>query len=283
MPVTLDERDFPRYKFELKLAPCIGPIEWKDFSSVEMDVRHLKKATEGVDAEEVFMTAVSPGTMVNFFPDRYYGAREKYLEAAAEVLKREYDAIAAAGFTVQVDCPDLALQNYWFPDTSVDEFRKIVDGNIEAMNHALRDIPREQIRIHVCWGAMATPRNHDVALASIVDLLFKAKASGISFMAANGAHEHEWKVWQSTKLPADTVIIPGVIDNTTNTIEHPEAVADRIVRFAELVGRENVVAGVDCGFGTAVETMEIVDPLIAMTKLRMLSEGASLATKKLWS
>lgn len=283
MPITLDERDFPRYKFDLKLAGCVAPVEWKDFSGVEKDIEHLQDATRGVDAEEVFMTAVSPGTLVNFFPNRCYTSREEYLGAAAEVLKREYDAIAAAGFILQVDCPDLALQNYWFPDTSLEEFRRIVAGNIEAMNQALRDIPSDRVRMHVCWGAAETPRNYDLPLASIVDLLFNARVSGISFMAANGRHEHEWKLWQTTKLPDGMSIIPGVIDNTTNIIEHPEVVADRIVRVARLVGRENVVAGVDCGFGTAIEMMLVVDPLIAMAKLRSLTEGAAMATKQLWS
>jgi 5-methyltetrahydropteroyltriglutamate--homocysteine methyltransferase len=282
MPITLDERDFPRYKFDLKLAPCIAPLEWQDFSTVEKDIRHLKEATKGVGAEEVFMTAVSPGTLVNFFPNRHYASREQYLEAAADTLKREFDAIVAAGFILQVDCPDLALQNYWFPDTTPEEFRAIVAGNVETLNYALRDIPIDRVRIHVCWGAAETPRNHDVPLSLIVDLLFKAKTSAISFMAANGAHEHEWRVWEETKLPDGISIIPGVVDNTTNVIEHPEVVAERILRYANLVGRENVIAGVDCGFGTAVEMMLLIDPMIAMTKLQMLSEGAALATKRLW-
>jgi len=282
MPVTLDERDFPRYRFDLKLAPCIGPIEWQDFSSVEMDIQHLKQASGEVQAEEVFMTAVSPGTLANFFPNRFYATREEYLTAISDALKREYDAIVQAGFVLQVDCPDLALQNYWFPDTSLEEFRTIVAANIEVLNHAMRDIPADRVRMHVCWGAAETPRNHDLPLRAIVDLLFRANVGAISFMAANGGHEHEWKVWQEIRLPDGMLIIPGVIDNTTNVIEHPELVAERLVRYARLVGRENVIAGVDCGFGTAVQTMAVVDPMIALTKLRMLSEGAALASRELW-
>jgi 5-methyltetrahydropteroyltriglutamate--homocysteine methyltransferase len=282
MPVTLDERDFPRYKFDLLLAPCIGPVTWQDFSDVEKDIVHLKEAVKGVDVDEVFMTAVSPGTVVNFFPNRYYGTREEYMEAVGEVLKREYDAIVAAGFILQVDCPDLALQNFWFPDTSAEEFRGIVAGNIEVLNHALRDVPVDRVRLHVCWGAMEGPRNHDVPLSLIVDILLRANVSGLSFMAANGAHEHEWRVWEKTKLPDHMSIIPGIIDNTTNVIEHPEVVAERILRYAELVGRERVIAGVDCGFGTAIEMMMLIDPRIALTKLRMLSEGAALASARLW-
>jgi len=282
MPVTLDECDFPRYKYELLLAPCIGPVAWQDFSGVEKDIAHLKEATRSAQAEEVFMTAVSPGTVVNFFPNRYYGTREEYMTVVGEVLKREYDAIVAAGFILQVDCPDLALQNYWFPDTSADEFRSIVAGNIEVLNHALRDVPRDRVRLHVCWGAAEGPRNHDVPLSLIVDLLFEANVGGLSFMAANGAHEHEWRVWQEAKLPDHMVIIPGIIDSTTNVIEHPEVVAERILRYAGLVGRERVIAGVDCGFGTAIEMMHVVDPKIALTKLAMLSEGAALASARLW-
>jgi 5-methyltetrahydropteroyltriglutamate--homocysteine methyltransferase len=282
MPITLDERDFPRYRFEFLLTPCVGPVEWQDFSSVEKDIAHLTEAVKGVDIEEAFMTAVSPGTVVNFFPNRYYGTREEYLAAVGEVLKREYDAIVAAGFILQVDCPDLALQNYWFPDTSEEEFRAIVSGNIEILNHALRDVPVDRVRMHVCWGAMETPRNHDVPLRLIVDLLLRAKVSGLSFMAANGAHEHEWRVWEDVKLPDHMSIIPGIIDNTTNVIEHPEVVAERIQRYARVVGRERVIAGVDCGFGTIIEIMTLIDPKIAMAKLAMLSEGAALASARLW-
>jgi 5-methyltetrahydropteroyltriglutamate--homocysteine methyltransferase len=282
MPVTLDERDFPRYKFDLLLAPCVGPVEWQDFSGVEKDIAHLQQAAKGVNVEEVFMTAVSPGTVVNFFPNQHYGTREEYLSAVGEVLKREYDAIVAAGFILQVDCPDFALQNFWFPDTSNDEFRRIVAGNIEVLNHALRDVPVDRVRLHVCWGAMEGPRNHDVPLSLIVDLILGANVSGLSFMAANGAHEHEWRVWENANLPDHMVIIPGIIDNTTNVIEHPEVVAERIMRYAELVGRERVIAGVDCGFGTAIEMMNLIDPKIAMTKLAMLSEGAAIASARLW-
>jgi 5-methyltetrahydropteroyltriglutamate--homocysteine methyltransferase len=282
MPITLDERDFPRYKFDLLLAPCIAPVEWQDFSGVEKDIAHLKEAVQGVDIEEAFMTAVSPGTVVNFFPNRYYRTREEYMEAVGEILKREYDAIVAAGFILQVDCPDLALQNFWFPDTSAEEFRRIVVGNIEVLNHALRDVPMDRVRLHVCWGAMEGPRNHDVPLSLIVDLLLGANVSGLSFMAANGAHEHEWRVWEETKLPEHMAIIPGIVDNTTNVIEHPEVVAERIIRYTDLVGRESVIAGVDCGFGTAIEMMNLIDPKIAMTKLAMLSEGAKLASARLW-
>jgi 5-methyltetrahydropteroyltriglutamate--homocysteine methyltransferase len=282
MPVTLDERDFPRFRYDFLLPPCIGTVEWKDFSSVEKDIAHLKEATRSADVEDVFMTAVSPGTVVNFLPNRHYGTREEYMIAVSEVLKREYDAIVAAGFILQVDCPDLALKNVWFPDASADEFRSIVAGNIAVLNHALRDVPVDCVRLHVCWGAAEVPHNHDVPLNLIVDLLLDANVSGLSFMAANGAHEHEWRVWEKAKLPDHMVIIPGVIDNSTNIIEHPEVVAERILRYARLVGRERVIAGVDCGFGTTIGMMHVVDPKVAMTKLATLSKGAAAASAQLW-
>ena len=283
MPITLDERDFPRYRYDFLLAPCIGPLEWRDFSPVEKDIAHLTEALRGVEVEEAFMTAVSPGTVLNFFPNRYYSTREEYLEAAGEVLKREYDAIVAAGFILQVDCPDLALRNFWFPDSSDEEFRRVVAGNIEVLNHGLRDVPVDRVRMHVCWGAMESPRNHDVPLKMIADLLLEANVGGLSVMAANGAHEHEWRVWEDVRLPDYMSLIPGIIDNTTNVIEHPEVVAERIQRFASVVGRERVIAGADCGFGTIIEIMELVDPKIAMAKLAMLSEGAAIASSRLWS
>jgi 5-methyltetrahydropteroyltriglutamate--homocysteine methyltransferase len=227
------------------------------------------------------MTAVSPGTLANFFPNRHYPTREAYLEAIAEVMRREYDAIVQAGFLLQLDCPDLALRSTWFPDLSIPEFRTIVAHNVEALNHATRDIPAERMRMHVCWGAGETPRNHDVPLRDIVDELLKARPAGLSLMGANGRHEHEWKVWQEVRLPDGKILIPGVIDSTTNIIEHPEVVAERLVRYASVLGRENVIAGVDCGFGTNARTDQ-VDPKIAWAKLRALVEGAELATREIW-
>jgi 5-methyltetrahydropteroyltriglutamate--homocysteine methyltransferase len=284
-PLNLHEREFPDYgtRSESQMHPtCDGPISWKDFSLVEKDIEHLKAATQGVTGiEDVFMTAASPGTITNHHPNRYYPDREAYIYAVAEEMKREYDSIAKAGFIVQMDCPDLALRSTWFPDHTVDEFRKEVALNIEAMNHGLRDIPPEQVRIHVCWGRGEGPKNHDVPLRDIVDLLVKGRAAALSIVGANGRHQHEWKVWKDVKLPNDYVLIPGVVDNTTNIIEHPEAVADRILNYASVVGRENVIAGLDCGFGNS-PAGGAVDPQIAWTKLQSLSQGAALATKQLW-
>ena len=286
-PTTLDEREFPEYVArrgtQMTRHSCVGPASWKDFSLVERDVANLKAALNGTHVAQAFMTAASPGTVTNHHPNHYYANREQYIEAVAEVMKREYDAIAAAGFVLQLDCPDLALHNTWFPDLSLADFQKEIALNVEAMNHATRDIPSEQVRVHVCWGAGEGPHNHDPELADIIDVIVKANAQGISIVGANGRHEHEWHVWKG-KLPDDKVLIPGVIDNTTNFIEHPEVVADRIINYASVVGRENVIAGVDCGFATGISAaVPAVDPKIAWRKLQSLSEGAALATKQLWS
>jgi 5-methyltetrahydropteroyltriglutamate--homocysteine methyltransferase len=284
-PVSLEAREFPEYAARratpYRRPACNAPVAWKDFSAVEKDIANLQAATAGLQVEEAFLTAVSPGTIVNFFPNCYYPTREAYLEAVAEVMQREYEAIVQAGFLLQLDCPDLALRSTWFPDLSIPEFRTIVAHNVEALNHATRDIPAERMRMHVCWGAGETPRNHDVPLRDIVDELLKARPAGLSLMGANGRHEHEWKVWQEVRLPDGKILIPGVIDSTTNIIEHPEVVAERLVRYASVLGRENVIAGVDCGFGTNARTDQ-VDPKIAWAKLRALVEGAELATRELW-
>jgi 5-methyltetrahydropteroyltriglutamate--homocysteine methyltransferase len=284
-PTSLEAREFPEYAarraFPYRRPACNAPIAWKDFAAVETDIAHLKTATAGLPVEEVFMPAVSPGTLANFFPNRYYPTRAAYLEAISEVMQREYEAIVQAGFILQLDCPDLALRSTWFPDLSMPEFRTVVAQNVEALNAATRNIPAEHVRVHVCWGAGEAPRNHDVPLRDIVDVLLMARPAALSIMGANGRHEHEWKVWQDVPLPEGKVLIPGVIDSTTNIIEHPEVVADRLVRYANVLGRENIIAGVDCGFGTNARTDQ-VDPKIAWAKLRALVEGAELATRTLW-
>src|SRR2546426_972576 len=284
-PVGLEAREFPEYAtrraFPYRRPACNAPVAWKDFSAVEKDIAHLKAATTGLAVEEVFMTAVSPGTLANFFPNRYYPTREAYLAAMSEVMKREYEAIVQAGFLLQLDCPDLALRSTWFPDLSIPEFRTVVAQNVEALNHATRDISAEQVRLHVCWGAGEGPHNHDVPLQDIVDVLLTGRPAALSIVGANGRHEHEWKVWQDVPLPAGKVLIPGVIDSTTNIVEHPEVVAERIVRYANVLGRENIIAGVDCGFGTSAQTDQ-VDAEVAWAKLRALVEGAELATRALW-
>jgi 5-methyltetrahydropteroyltriglutamate--homocysteine methyltransferase len=284
-PKTLVEREFPEYMArrggQMTRQSCNAPVSWKDFSLVENDIENLKLAMKAAGPVETFMTAASPGTITNHHPNQHYPDREEYIYAVAEVMKREYEAIANAGLVLQLDCPDLGLHNTWFPDLSLQDFQKEIALNVEAMNHATRDIPPERLRIHVCWGAGEGPHNHDPELSDIVDVIAKARATAISIVGANGRHEHEWRVWKG-KLPDEKVLIPGVIDNTTNFIEHPEVVADRIVNYANVVGRERVIAGVDCGFATGVSANPAVDPQIAWAKLHSLAVGAEIATKELW-
>ena len=286
-PVTLDARQFPdfggRRDAQTTRPACTRPVAWKDFSPVERDIANLRAALQDVPSEDAFMPAASPGTIANWHPNRYYGSREEYLNAIADVMKREYEAIAGAGFILQLDCPDLALHNTWFPDLTLEQFRREVAMNVEAMNYATRDIPVESVRFHVCWGAGEGPHNHDPELRDLIDILLKGRAAAMSIVAANGRHEHEWKVWQDVKPPDGMVLIPGVIDNTTNIIEHPVVVADRIVRWANLLGRENIIAGVDCGFGTTITSQPpAVAPSVAWAKLQSLGEGARLASEQLW-
>ena len=228
------------------------------------------------------MSAASPGVISLFFRDDHYGSHEAYLFAIADAMRHEYETVAQAGFILQVDCPDLAMgRHIQFADKSLQEFRKMARLHVEALDHALRNIPPEQLRMHLCWGNYEGPHHHDVPLADILDIAFAARPQGVSFEAANPRHAHEWKVFEQTKVPADKVIIPGVVDSTTNFIEHPELIAERIGRYARLVGREHVIAGTDCGFGTWVG-QAAVDPDIAWAKLASLAEGARLASRLFW-
>ena len=260
-----------------------GPVAWKDFNAVEKDIARLKGALAGLEVADSFMTSASPATFINHNPNSYYRSREQYLEVAGEVMKREYEAITSAGIVLQLDCPDLAAsRESFFSDQSDEEFVKMAEQNIAALNHATRDVPQEMMRIHVCWGAGEQPHNHDIPLEKILGTLLKAHVGAISIVGANGRHDHEWKLWKDVKLPEGVSLIPGVIDNTTNIIEHPQAVADRIVRYASVIGRENVIAGVDCGFAPIGSSNPGVDSMIVWAKLRSLAEGAALATSTLW-
>jgi 5-methyltetrahydropteroyltriglutamate--homocysteine methyltransferase len=263
---------------------CTGPITWRGQKQVGDDIANLKAATQGVKAEDVFMTAASPGVIWHFLPNEYYPNDQSYIFAVAEAMKNEYKAITDAGFVLQLDCPDLAMS--WnrgeFAGQSVDDFRKVAAMHIEALNAATEGIPAEQIRVHLCWGNTETPHVRDVPLARIIDVVFKARCGAVSFEGANPRHEHEWKVFEDVKLPDGMILIPGVIDSTTNFVEHPELVAQRIERYARLVGRENVIASSDCGFGTAAVS-RTVHPSIAWVKLAAMAEGAAIATKELWA
>jgi 5-methyltetrahydropteroyltriglutamate--homocysteine methyltransferase len=287
--VWAEGRDFPEYverragntRSSFPRPYCDGPIAWKDFAAVQRDVDTLRGALAGAAAAEGFMTAASPGVVSIFLANEHYPSREAYLAAIARVMKDEYEAIHAAGLVLQLDCPDLAMARHnRFPDLSLAEFRKLVALHVEVLNEATQAIPPEAMRLHLCWGNYEGPHHLDVPLRDIVDLVLAARPAGISFEGANPRHEHEWKIWQDVKLPPGKVLIPGVIDSTTNFIEHPELVAERIVRYARVVGRENVIAGTDCGFGTFADN-DAVDARIAWAKLRALADGARLASDHL--
>lgn len=262
---------------------CTGPIDWKDRDALQQDIAHLSAAVAGVEAVETFMTAASPGVIAHFLRNEYYPGREAYLARLVEVMKEEYEAIVRAGFVLQVDCPDLAMGRHLaFADLSTAAFLKIAEANIEALNDALRDIPPDRVRLHLCWGNYEGPHHRDIPLRDILGVVLKARVQAISFEGANPRHEHEWAVFKDVPLPDGMICILGVLDSTTNFIEHPELVAQRLVRFAEVVGKENVLAGSDCGFGTFVRTHPLVEPDIVWAKLRAMAEGAQLASAQLW-
>jgi len=262
---------------------CTGPIEWRDRGAVARDVDNLKAGLAGAQVTEAFMTAASPGVIAHFLRNEHYPSREAYLARLTDVMKEEYDAIAKAGVVLQVDCPDLAMSRHLaFAELSTAQFVKIAEANVEALNHALRDIPADRLRLHLCWGNYEGPHHRDVPLRDILPVVLKARPHAISLEGANPRHEHEWAVFRDVKLPDDKVLIPGVLDSTTNFIEHPELVAQRIVRYAEVVGRERVIAGSDCGFGTFARANPQVEPEIVWAKLAAMAEGARLATSILW-
>lgn len=284
----LGEADFPDYvathqsSTSIPQPACTGPIAWKDREAVQQDIAHLQAAVGARQVEEVFMTAASPGVIANFLPNEYYPTEEAYLYALADAMKEEYQAIVQAGFLLQLDCPDLAMTRVTqFADLTVDEFKRVVAQHVEVINYALDGLPPERLRLHLCWGNYEGPHHYDIPLREILSLVLKARPLGLSFEGANPRHAHEWKVWQDIRLPDDKVIIPGVLDSTTNFIEHPELVAERIVRYAEVVGRERVMAGTDCGFGTSAWGRK-VDGKIAWAKLQAMVEGARLASAVLW-
>jgi 5-methyltetrahydropteroyltriglutamate--homocysteine methyltransferase len=283
--------DFPEYgtrvfgdpgRSRRRTPACNGAIGVRDVTAAGVDVGNLTTALRGVAAEEGFMTAASPGVISLFFKNDHYPSHEAYLFAIADAMRHEYETVAKAGLVLQVDCPDLGMgRHIQFADLDLAEFRTMARLHVEALNHALAAVPAEQVRLHVCWGNYEGPHHHDVPLADIIDVVFTARAHAVSFEASNPRHAHEWRLFERVKLPKDKVLIPGVLDSSTNYIEHPELVAERIGRYARLVGRENVIAGTDCGFGTWVG-QAAVDPRVAWAKLASMAEGARLATREFW-
>jgi len=267
----------------MKRPSCNAPIAYRNRDELARDLDNFKAALAGVNASEGFLSAASPGVIAQFLGNTYYPTHEAYIAALADAMKVEYDAIHHAGFLLQVDCPDLAMSRHiQFARSSTAEFRKVAELHVEALNHALRDVPPDRARLHLCWGNYEGPHHHDIALADIIDIVFKARPMAISYEASNPRHEHEFKVFKDLKLPAGRILIPGVIDSTTNFIEHPEVVAMRICNLAGVVGRENVIAGTDCGFATFAGFSRVVTS-ITWAKFRAMADGAQIASRELWS
>jgi 5-methyltetrahydropteroyltriglutamate--homocysteine methyltransferase len=283
---TNERLEFAEFYKDLAFMPaaperaiCSGPIAYIGREEVKRDLEFLKAALAEADAkvEETFMCVLAPGWLEHFFYNEHYPTDEQYLFALADAIKHEYKAIVDAGFILQIDDPALPdTYDMIVPAPAIDEYRKFAEVRVEALNHALQGIPEDRVRYHICWGSWHGPHTHDLPLHHVIDLMLKVRVGAYSVEAANPRHEHEWKLWKFVKLPEGKLLIPGVISHATNVIEHPEIVADRIIRYANLVGRENVIAGTDCGLGARVH------PQIAWAKLKALAEGAALATKELW-
>ena len=290
-PTPQDLEDFPGYRDKLVAAGasakyqrpvCRGAIKVKDMEPLKHDISRMKDALAQVKAVEGFMNAVSPGTIAVFQPNEYYPSHAAYMEALADAMRSEYEAIVDAGLLLQVDCPDLAMGRHSrFRDLTDDEFLKAAAIQVEALNHALANVPADRVRMHVCWGNYQGPHTHDLPLKTILPVVLKAKPMALLLEGANPRHEHEWELWSAQKLPDDKILVPGVIASSHNYVEHPELVAQRIVRYANLVGRERVIGGTDCGFGTFAGFGPVF-PDFCWLKLRSLSEGARIATAKLW-
>ena len=265
-----------------KTPACNGPITVSDGAAVRIDVENLRSALGTNQVQRAFLSAASPGVVSLFFRNDYYSSQDAYLEAIADAMRPEYEAIVAGGFEVQIDCPDLAMgRHIQYANLELGEFRKRAGAHVEALNQALANIPPERARIHICWGNYEGPHHRDVPLGDIIDIAFSARPSFVSFEAANPRHAHEWALFETVKLPAGKILIPGVIESKSNFIEHPELIANRISNYAKLVGRENVIAGSDCGYGTWVG-QAAVDADVVWAKLAALTEGARIATNRFW-
>jgi len=261
---------------------CTGPITYIGHDEVRADIDNLRQALTGRPSQEAFITAISPTNLEMYFTNDFYRTEEEYLAALDDAMNQEYRAIVDAGFLLQIDDPRLITHYNRSPGMTIDECRKFIALRVEAVNHSLRGIPEDRVRFHTCYSVNVAPRVHDLELRHFVDLMLKIKAQGYSIEAANPRHEHEWEVWKEARLPAGKILIPGVVSHCVYQVEHPQLVAQRIERFASVVGRENVIAGNDCGFATSAAGDE-VHPDVAWAKLAALSEGARLATRRLWS
>jgi 5-methyltetrahydropteroyltriglutamate--homocysteine methyltransferase len=281
-----DLAEFPEYfqkRFgsvrgeNVKRVFCNGPLEYVGRGAVKADIENFRNALQGQRFEEAFLPAIAPGTIEHWMKNDFYPSDEAYLFAIADAMSEEYEAVVEAGFMLQIDDPDLPDGWQFNSHMNVEEYRKYAELRVDALNHGLKNIPPERVRFHTCWGSYHGPHKYDIPLRDIVDLILKVRANTYSIEASNPRHEHEWKVWQDVKLPEGKVLVPGVVGHATDIVEHPEVIADRLVRYAKLVGRENVMAGTDCGLGPRVG-----DAKIAWAKFEAMAEGARLATKQLW-
>ncbi|MGH2364357.1 MAG: cobalamin-independent methionine synthase II family protein [Chloroflexota bacterium] len=285
----LDRREHPDYVTVasggarlVEFPACDGPIGYRGEFAVAEDLRRFRRVVDLARPVDAFVTAVSPGTLTTIFGEGYYPGYEAFVFAVAEAMRVEYQAIVQAGFTLQLDAPDLAMERHMkFAAGTEEDFVRVVELHVAALNRAIEGLPVEQVRLHVCWGNYPGPHTYDVPLEKILAALLGAHVGALSIEASNPRHEHEWHLFEQVKLPPDLILIPGVIDSCTNYVEHPELVAERIIRLARLVGRENLIAGTDCGFGTFAGR-ELVAPTVAWRKLRSLAEGAALASRALW-
>ena len=284
-----DSRDFPQYfaggrgaltgaAQRKQLAVCVAPLRYVGQAALKEDLGNLAAALAGAKVAEAFLPANTPGTIEHWLRNEHYRSGEAFVEAIAEAMREEYRAIVDAGFLLQIDDPDLPDGWQMYPDMSVRDYRRYAMLRVEAINHALRGIPREKVRLHVCWGSFHGPHRNDIPLADIIDIIFRVRASSYSIEASNPCHEHEWRVFERARLPEGAVLIPGVVGHCSDFIEHPELVAERLERYAKLVGRENLMGGTDCGLGPRVGS-----PEIAWAKLDALAEGARIASKRLWA
>jgi 5-methyltetrahydropteroyltriglutamate--homocysteine methyltransferase len=290
-PTPKDLDDFPEYRDRLVKAGhsatyrrpvCVGPIKVKSHAPLELDIVHMKEALAKTKVMEGFMNAVSPGTIAVFQPNEYYPSHETYLEALANAMREEYELIVKSGLLLQLDCPDLAMGRHTrFKNLSDDEFLGYAEMQVEALNHALANVPADRVRLHVCWGNYEGTHINDMACMRIFPIAIKVKPKALLIEGANPRHEHEWEAWTRIKLPDDKILIPGVISSSTNYVEHPEVVAQRLIRYAGVLGRERIIAGSDCGFGTFAGFGPVF-PAFSWMKLRSLVEGARIASKKLW-
>jgi 5-methyltetrahydropteroyltriglutamate--homocysteine methyltransferase len=274
-------RAMPSPAVGVKRIACTGPVSYKGQALVKTDIDNLKAALKGADVADAFIPAISPSSIEDWQRNKYYKSTEEYLYAIADAMREEYKAIVDAGLLLQIDDPMLATCYVMYANMSVEDCRKWIALRIDVLNHALRDIPRERVRWHTCYGINIGPRVHDLQLKDVIDLFVRVSAGALSFEGANPRHEHEWRMWKDAKLADGTILIPGVITQSSVLVEHPDLIADRIERFASVVGRENVIAGTDCGFGTFAGSEEI-HPSVVWAKFEALAEGARLASDRLW-